>query len=405
MEEISLRELIEILIKRKNIIIGCTIFAILVSFIVSFAVLKPKYETKMVLMASNFSDKIQSTSLDNSNINQILDTLSQYPSMTLETYRQQIKAPKVMRETIQHLGLEDEYDIERLSRSITLETVKDTNLISIKMKHRDAEKATQIVNKVGENFVKFVSLKAQEHASKSSEYIVSQMSVEKEKLDSALDEMRKFLSEPRGVLELDLELSARLEQITEYKKRLTDLIIRKEALIAGITVASAEGKGESRIITKNQIGDDNISFGNTGTITLETTETMLKIELAEVQSNIIQIEKHISLLQDQIEELQVELQEKKHQERLIQQKVDLSQNTYDAFIGKYEELRVTESSQVGEAAITIISRAYPTTTPVSPNKALNLMIAAILGLMVGVFAAFFIDYWNESDMTKISSGI
>ena len=122
MEEISLRELIEILIKRKNIIIGCTIFAILVSFIVSFAVLKPKYETKMVLMASNFSDKIQSTSLDNSNINQILDTLSQYPSMTLETYRQQIKAPKVMRETIQHLGLEDEYDIERLSRSCLLYT-------------------------------------------------------------------------------------------------------------------------------------------------------------------------------------------------------------------------------------------------------------------------------------------
>ncbi|QUH25052.1 GumC family protein [Serpentinicella alkaliphila] len=403
MEEISIRELIEILIRRKGIIIGSTVVCVLVSFIMSFFILEPVYETKMVLMASNFSDRLQANSVDNSNINKILDSLSQYPSMTLETYRQQIKAPRVLRETIQLLGLEDEYDIESLSRNITLETIKDTNLISIKMKHNDPEKAAQIVNKVGENFINFVSSKAQEHASKSSLFIENQMEVEKEKLEAALEELKEFLSEPKGVSELGLELDARLLQITDYKQRLTDLVIRKEALISGINVVVSESnKGGNQIIIMESSVDGDTSFGSTGKIHLERTETLLKIELAEVESNITQLDKHIGLLQNQIEELQVELQDKKYHERLINQKVDFAQNTYDAFIKKYEELRVTESSQVGEATITVISKAFPTTTPVGPNKALNLAVAGILGLMMGVFIAFFLEYWKTSSPVKIN---
>lgn len=390
MEEISLRELIEILIKRKIIIIGITVVCILLSAVVSFLILEPVYETRMVLMASQFSDRIQSTEKIGEGIDGILNSLSQYPTMTLETYRQQITAPRVMRETIAQLGLEDEYDVASLAEDIILETIKDTNLISIKMQHTDPEKAAQIVNKVGENFVVFVADKAKENATTSSTYVESQMAIEKEKLDAALEELKDFLSQPRGVSELSREMEARLQQITDYKTKLTDLEIRQKALKSSILVAEQEAKDTNRILLKNHNNQDTMQ------LMIEDTATLLKIELAEVESNITNIKETLITLQDEIEETQVELQDKKHQERLVNQKVNIAQNTYDAFVKKYEELRVTESSQIGEATITVMSRAYPTTEPIAPRKALNVAIAAVLGLMIGVFVAFFLEYWQVS---------
>lgn len=396
-EEISLRELIEILIKRKILIVSITVVSILLGGIVSFLVLEPVYETRMVLMASQFTDKIQATERQGEGIDNILNSLSNYPTMTLETYRQQITAPRVMRETISQLGLEDEYDVESLAKDITLETIKDTNLISIKMQHTNSEKASEIVNAVGENFVDFVAVKAKENATTSSAYIENQIEIEKAKLDEALEELKEFLSQPRGVSELSKEIEARLRQITDYKTDLTDLEIRQEALEAAILVAEREAKDTNRILLRDQ--DDYKSMQ----LTIEDSATLLKIEQAEVESNIKSIKDKLLTLQQEIEKTQVELQDKTHQERQINQKVSIAQNTYDAFIKKYEELRVTESSQIGEATITVMSRAYPTTRPVAPRKALNVAIAAVLGLMVGVFTAFFIEYWQSSEKNKINT--
>ena len=392
-EEISLRELIEILIKRKNLIIITTLICILVTGVVSYFILDPVYESRMVLMASQFTDKVEASQLSGEGIDNLLDSLSKYPTMTLETYRQQIKAPRIMRETIADLGLEEEYDIESLANAINLETIKDTNLITIKMEHNNPEKAAEIVNKVGENFVKFVSDKVKEHATNSSAYIEGQMSIEKEKLDESLEDLKAFLSEPRGVPELESELEARLEQITSYKTRLTDLKIRQQSLQSAIAVAERNPGNTNKIVLQNS--EEGIL--ESGQLMVGDAATLLKIEQAEVEADLVNIEKQINILQEEIEELQVELQEKRHRERLLNHRVQLAENTYDAFVKKYEELRVTESSQIGEATITIVSRAYPTTRPVGPKKALNLAIGATLGLMMGTFMAFFVEYWQSTE--------
>lgn len=90
MEEISLRELIEILLKRWKTIAITTIISILAAAILSFMIIKPTYESKMILMASGANDKSTVQEL-NGNIDNMLDAISQYPSMNIETYRQQVK--------------------------------------------------------------------------------------------------------------------------------------------------------------------------------------------------------------------------------------------------------------------------------------------------------------------------
>lgn len=386
-EEISLRELIEILIKRKQLIALITVTAMLVSLVLSFFILKPTYEAEMILMPTNISENLTGNVINTGNLENMLDAMSKYPIMNIETYREQIKIPAVMNKTIKDLNLEDEYTIESLKSKITLDTVKDTNLIKIKKTSTDPEKAATIVNKVGENFIQVVSENIKERATSSSEYVKTQMEKEKEYYEEALLEQKELLSQPRSASEVSLELNAKLNQITKYKSQLNDLAIEKASLESAIeTSESTSSRGSSIVLNRES-----------GNVLIDDSTKILKIELAEVEASIEKINETIEILQKEIEELQVELQEKKHEEDIVNQKVELAKKTYEAFVRKYEELRVTESAEIGESSFTIISRAYPPTKPVGPRKALNLAIATVLGLMVGVFVAFFIEYWQATD--------
>lgn len=392
-EEISLRELIEILIKRKRIIATITVVSLLMATVFSFFMLKPTYEVKTILMTSNLGNQLN-TDVDMDKVDGLLKVMSQYPDMNLETYRQQIKAPEVLKKTIKDLHLEDEYKPSTLADQITLETIKDTQLITIKMTHTDSEKAATIVNTLGNNFISFVTEKAQERLAKNSEYVKNQMEAEKIKYEESLIELKDILSQPRGAKELELELNSSYDQITEFKSTLNELEVKRHGLVKAIEENNKFPNNKGSMIIKPNLGENfNISF--------DDSTKVMKIDLAETEGRIASIKEQIEDLQKDIEKLQVEYQDKQYEEKIIKQKVDISQKTYESFVGKYEELKVSETAKLGELSINIISSAYPTTRPVGPRKALNLAISLVLGLMIGVFTAFFVEYWQStSNETK-----
>lgn len=394
-EEINLRELIEILIKNKKIIALITAASMFIALLYSFVILKPTYEAKMVMMTSNLGKQINNN-VDMAKVDNLLDAMSQYPDMNIETYRQQITAPEVLKKTIQDLGLEDEYKPSTLADRITLETIKDTQLITIKMSHTDSEKAAAIVNTLGNNFISFVTEKAQERSAKTSEYVQTQMELEKVKFEESLLELKDILSQPKGAQELGLELDSSFNQITEFKASLNELEVKRDGLKRAIEESSKSSTNKGSMIVKPNLGENfNISF--------DDSNKVMKIDLAETEGRMASIEKQIEDLQKHIEKLQVEFQDKQHKEKIVKQKVDISQKTYESFVAKFEELKVSETAKLGELSINIISSAYPTTRPVGPRKALNLAISMVLGLMVGVFYAFFKAYWDEGDI-KINGG-
>lgn len=400
MEEISLRELIEILINRKKMIAIITAAAIIVAAIYSFLIVKPTYEAKMIMMTSNLGNKTNgNVTASADNINELLDAMSQYPDMSLETYRQQITAPEVLKKTIADLQLENEYRPSTLAEQITLETIKDTQMITIKMKHTDSEKAANIVNTLGNNFISFVTEKAQERSSKNSEYVQTQMELENKKYEEALLELKDLLSQPRGAQELQLELDSSFTQITEFKALLNELEVKRDGLTKAIEESGKSSNNKGSMIVKPNLGENfNISF--------DDSNKVMKIDLAETEGRMTSIEEQIADLQNHIEVLQVEYQDKQYREKIVKQKVEITQKTYESFVGKYEELKVAETAKLGELSISVISSAYPTTRPVGPRKALNLAISLVLGLMVGVFVAFFKEYWQAtSEETNRKSDI
>ncbi|WIV12110.1 GNVR domain-containing protein [Proteiniborus sp. MB09-C3] len=420
-EEISLRELIEILLKGWKLIAIITAICVLMSGVFSFLIIKPTYEAKSVLMASLATDKLANISKNGESVEAILSTISTYPVLTIQTYKEQIKSPKVLQQVIEELSL-TEKEITRvgLRDMISLEAIKDTNLIEIKVTHNDPKLAADIANAVAKRFTEFVTDISREQASKSSKFLKTQIESEKQKLDEASLELKKLMAQPRGVDELVSEQEAKLILLSEYKVGVVEKEVELSKLKAGLTAAEEELKDTPKILVTNKsVSEDqllssiiseekNKSAIETASITMKNEEINInyfelstkvaeyKMMVSEVSEELEMMKAKIDETQKEIEAIQSDLAEKKHQLNLVQRNVDIAQATYDAFLKKYEETRVVEATEMGESTINIVSHALVPIRPVAPRKMLNVAIAGILGVMVGIFVAFFKEYWQKS---------
>ena len=418
MEEISLKELIEVLLKRKTIIIAITIVSILTSGVFSFFVLEPVYESKAVIMVSDFAARVETPEAEDVGVENILAGLSQFPVLTMETYKQQASSPEVLLAVIEELDLEEEYNVRTLANIISINTIKDTNLISVVVQHNDPEKASEIANVFANKFIVFVSEKTKERSTVASQYIEEQKLIEKQKLDDALIELKDFLAQPEGTSEISKELSAKLGLLTSFKTQ----IVQNRLSLEVLTKALQETKNQLRetpqkFTTTRSILEDSLladvireSTGKTSqeiapiqmeaeemnSIYIELTSRIanISISIVETKTRIDNIDRAINDTQAEIETLQAQLAEKQHEERIINQRVSIAQGIHDSFNRKHEELRVAESAQIGKDSMLVMSRAISGDAPVAPRKALNVAIAAVLGLMMGVFIAFFVEYWK-----------
>ncbi|MBM3149783.1 MAG: hypothetical protein FJZ88_07150, partial [Chloroflexi bacterium] len=89
-------------------------------------------------------------------------------------------------------------------------------------------------------------------------------------------------------------------------------------------------------------------------------------------------------LQGQLQQEQTEL------DRLTRAR-DVAKETWLSLSRKADEVRI--AAQVDKDEVRIVSLAEVPAQPVAPKKAMNIAIAGVLGLMVGVFGAFVMEYF------------
>ncbi len=424
-QEISLRELIEALLKNKLIIAGITVVCVLVAFVYSFYIAEPTYQAEAKLIVSDL--KRNQPNIDN--IHGIIDNYASYPNFTVASYKDQITNPEILYKVREQLQLKpEEYSLSGLANMITIDNPQNTNILSIKVKEQDPELAAAIANTLALNFSDFISTLTQRQASKSLEYIVAQLKVEEENLDKVLAEYKTFLKQPRGVSELESEKNSKIVLLTNLKENLAQIDINSSIAKATLRSAQVELNNTDKILTtKKSLIDDLALYnyvqnshvadnGNTLTIEMHNEEinpnylevdSVIKktqIQIAEYEAAKVQVNNQIIIVQSQLEQLQVELAEKKIQSDNLHRKVETAQKTYNAFLDKYEEARLTQSGEFGKNAVVVSSEAMVPLRPVAPNKALNVAIAGVLGIMLGVFVAFFKEYWISSGKNYTAQG-
>jgi uncharacterized protein involved in exopolysaccharide biosynthesis len=419
--EITLRDIIQVLLNGWRLIAIITAICLLFSGIFSFFIQEPVYEAKTILMASFATEKLTVLQNNPEDVAGILDTISAYPTMTIQTYKEQIKSSKILQQVIDKMEL-GKYGINRgmLREMVALETIKDTNLIAVKLTHKDPQLAADIANTLTNVFIESITYMTRQQASKSSQFLKGQLEVEKKNLDEVTIELKEYLSQPRGANELRQEFDSKLLMLTTFKTQLVEKEVELNKAKAALVASEIELRSTPQlIVTKKSVGQDSLlnqvvadANGtsikdaaqitmesqeiNEGYISLKTKVSDYKIATSELSGEIDMIKIKINTTQKELENMQAELADKEYKQALVQRKVELSQGTYDTFLNKYEEIRIAESTEVGDSTINIISHAVTPEGPTGSSKMRNLAIAGALGIMVGVFVAFFKYYWQTS---------
>ncbi|WP_017756552.1 Wzz/FepE/Etk N-terminal domain-containing protein [Calidifontibacillus oryziterrae] len=86
----------------------------------------------------------------------------------------------------------------------------------------------------------------------------------------------------------------------------------------------------------------------------------------------------------------------------INSKIEKLTKLYNGYSEKYEEARSISSFALAKNKITPLVEAVAPETPVAPKKVLNVAIATVVGLMLGVFVAFFRAYWRNTGTGSMS---
>lgn len=148
MEEIDLKEFVMLFWDRKVSIILITIIFMLIGIIYSVGFVTPKYTSSTtLLLATSESANSKTNTITTSDI-----TLN---SKLVSTYSELVKSKNVTRQVISNLGIDETED--ELRNSITVNSVKDTELIKISVTDKNATNAYNIANEIAKVFTQKVS--------------------------------------------------------------------------------------------------------------------------------------------------------------------------------------------------------------------------------------------------------
>ena len=245
-EEIDLREYINVLLKRKGIIILIFLIAVITAALVSFFYLKPVYEASTILMISKPKYQVE--------LEPKIQTQFT-PEVSLATYESLIKDREIEEEVIKKLNLDQppyELSSDNLQEMITIEALKDTNLIKLNLQAGEPKLAKDIANIWAALFVeKNKDLNLQE-SKEAQRFIEEQLKISDQNLSKIEEEIREF-NETNNIDAMDKEITVKLDKIMENESRLADVKISAESEKAKIEEIISQMILQEKLISSSNI--------------------------------------------------------------------------------------------------------------------------------------------------------
>jgi capsular polysaccharide biosynthesis protein len=157
-EEIDLREYINVLLKRKGIIILIFLIAVITAALVSYFAISPVYQSSMVFSVA----KIEGQPIINitEDLKIIKSKIEGQPIINITEVLEIMKSNLVLDEVINRMDLEE--TAKQLSSQITTENLKGTNFIEVSVTASSPEKAKSLVENILEVFTEQNQAKYQE---------------------------------------------------------------------------------------------------------------------------------------------------------------------------------------------------------------------------------------------------
>ena len=410
-QEVDLRDYIRVIKKRKKTILLLFLIAVVASAVVSF-LLPPVFEARLALKIGNIID---------------VDTLEKELIESPIAASQFLGGPQILIETMKELKLP--YTLEEFGKKILIEPVRETeDLVQIKVDANDPGEVVNIANYLGTKLL-------ERHKE------IKKLYENKEEILARYDEQIRDVGQElaeigTGKVEI---LAGYEEQIKEINDELDEINNSKVEILAGYdeNIQSANNRltllgNEIDNLKKEKVGLEKAAEALSGEIKerMKRPEAISDAEASVLVGRLESIEnrwegysidisgkeqRYANLIEKlggiQLEKTGFEKTKDQRYDalsgelrRIEQEKVKskgTKEQRYDALVvqlrqAQMEKTKLERIDPVKMYATEILVASEEPRIPIRPNKLLNVLVAAVVGLIVGLGLAFSLEYFEKT---------
>ncbi len=358
-DEIDLKSLIKIIIKRKALVLMLTVAWIIV--FLTPVIFAPKIYSAATAIAITPHSITHTTRLkSNLVLNQIINVLD-------------LKHPSGKRITA-----------DELSEQLTTKNAGEENLTYLEATAETPEKAKEIANTWVQEYLKYLlELNAQKIIATEGS-IAAQLEATHQKLRIAQENLLNFKKTHR-LSNVKAELANKQNLLEQLKRELSESVFNiklNEILLAEL---------------KNQIALQNQQSPIYKDLEERIVNTAIEINIFPSKTDYLK--KSIEQLTQETVEMNDGILQKELDLTRLTEEVDIRHNEYYSFSNKMNAERNDTTLSLGD--IKVISTAISPTKPINHGKIKHtLSLASFFGLSFGIFIAFCVEFWQKGRETN-----
>ena len=446
------------LILRRRWLPGTVVFGLIVTLATTVAFIKkPSYSAYGKLLLQKRSTTSALVTEAGEKLGQ-LEALNNFINTPLDTEAQIITAQPILEKTIEKLNLKTAagtpVEPGSILGGLKVEGIKGTDVMEVSFTSDNPEKAAAVVNQLMNVYVENNILTNRAEAVAAGEFIAKQLPQIQNRVRQAESALRNF-KEQHNIVDLDEEGRAAVEIMTDLDKKIseTKAQLRETSTTAtelhnqlGLNSQQAialnklsQSRGIQQALTEleqvqEQLNVERTRFQDEAPVIISLKEKqaarqrLLKqrveqviglkapIPLNNLQISEFQQQMMVNLVNSEAERLslanrvsaleQAKLAYKRRanilpelQEGLrdLERQLAASQVTYDLLLKNYQQIRIAENQNVGNARV--ITYASISQAPVSPKKKLIIVGGIIAGSLLYIVTAFVLDLMDSSIKT------
>ncbi len=436
--EIGLREYLQIIQRRRWIVIE--VFIVLVGIVAIGSFLQaPVYRAAAALLVETEGPSFGRYE----ELPMVAQGLDMTRAATIETHKRLITTRPVLEAVIQDLDLP--VGIEKLRAQVSIETFRDTDVIEIHAEDRDPQLARDIANSVAENYILWNQDYNRASAESASLFLEQQLAAVKNELTQA-EEQTEHYKRSKGISDLDEETRQQIEvlgklegelasaeaaaqaasarsQVIEEKLsqqqrfRLRDSTEKPNPIVEELQVELArleaqraglleEYATESHNVRAVDAQIDNLKqqlLQQLRTVLASTTRGTspvhdeLLTDAARNTATAVAARKRVAALGRILGRAEAQLNDMPSREKELARLVraqNVADRVYTLLLEKYHEVRVAQAMRLSSARL--VESAVVPEFPIKPRKKLNITLACIFGLILGIMLASLVEYLDDT---------
>ncbi len=401
-QEIELIDYLNVIWKRKGLIIGGTLVVAAAALVVSL--LMPKiYEASVTLLVTE--SKIPSAAGP-----------PVRTGISPETFYPMIRNHSIAEKALDKFNLNAEPHNLRpggILSTVSVNTSRGTNLITLRVAFSDPELAKEIANFVAEEAVRNNTALNRADTVTTREFIRRERDVAADVLKTSEEALTEF----KGTANLEALradqgiLIAEKGSLRGALSGVTTELVATRAKVAQLR-EGLKGQQQTLILTKSILTDPPLlaaaqdggvsGLKNLSTIYLKSEEinrvyeSLLsnlitsKTRIAELESKHVELQRKLAVSVEKLRSVEAAVAKKEGKLENLTRRYTLAKDTYQLFAKKFEEAALLVASRVND--LKIVDRAVIPQGPVKPRVKLNVALGGTLGLMMFTFLAFFLEY-------------